>query len=254
MKNQKDLIDELVENDNESWILVLDACRADMFYKIVDEKFDVVNNGDVNCTPDWFNTMFNDRINGHLFHGGNPISSIDAGASYNEDEHFLKVPSHELYNDTKDYDIFVSGPDEVNQIVKLHINRDSSITERLSALGYKESEDYNDNFNLNVVRYIQPHTPYRLLPLNDIKDYGRKYEKALSQKIESNDMEYLELIDLYLDNLIWAYHGALDLIDYLQGDIIITSDHGECFGYCGEWFHGEDYHDHMVQVPWMVIQ
>lgn len=254
MKSQKELINNLRKNDNESWILLLDACRADMFDKVVDDKFNIVNNGDVNCTPDWFDEMFNGKINGHLFHGGDPINSIDAGASYNENNHFSKIPSHRIYNANNEYSLVVSGPKEVNQVVKLHITKDSSIDERLEALGYKESSEYNNNFNLNVVRYMQPHTPYRMLPLKKINQYGKNYHDSIKNMVRKGDLTFEQLKNFYIDNLIWSYNGAYDLIKFLKGDIIITSDHGECLGNCGDWFHGTNYHEHITNVPWMVIQ
>lgn len=46
-----------------------------------------------------------------------------------------------------------------------------------------------------------------------------------------------QLREFYEDNLCWALDKVERLLDELEGELVITSDHGEAFGEGGEFFH-----------------
>lgn len=58
----------------------------------------------------------------------------------------------------------------------------------------------------------------------------------------------------YKDNLKLALRHADQLLDYLEGRIIITSDHEECFGEMGIFAHPQRVHiPPLIEVPYLVI-
>ena len=56
------------------------------------------------------------------------------------------------------------------------------------------------------------------------------------------------------DNLRIALESITDLLDSLDGDVVITADHGEAFGEQGVWEHHIETHiPPLVEVPWLKI-
>ena len=130
-----------------------------------------------------------------------------------------------------------------------------------------------------VIHYMQPHTPY----LKDTagKDADNKLRKIIrnnifwrklplsvktkiketlglriwpSQKAELGKEEKIR--ELYEENLEIVLNYVNELINYLEGKIVITSDHGERLGENGEFFHEAIETDNPVlrEVPWLEIE
>ena len=61
--------------------------------------------------------------------------------------------------------------------------------------------------------------------------------------------------DAYRENLEWALTHALDAARDVSGRVIITADHGECLGDCGQFYHDDanEPHDHLTTVPWIDV-
>jgi hypothetical protein len=59
----------------------------------------------------------------------------------------------------------------------------------------------------------------------------------------------------YEDNLRLALAEVADLVEELDGDVVVTSDHGEAFGEHGVWeHHVETYIPPLVEVPWLRVE
>lgn len=267
---QKHLIHELDDADGSSWLIILDAGRCDVFEDIYDEYFESddyqrVYNGGWPATPYWFNDMFKYPVDGFLFHGGQKIKRIfEDEVDYDEDECFEHAPNPMLYDSYEggEGDITFRTPDpaSVNEVVEQHLPDGHSVNRRLMNLGYMDhqSETRSEPVNMNVVRYLQPHAPYRSL------DHISDHRFDIIDNIKEGTMHRQEWIDAYIDNFHWGMEYASELVDTLidwgADNIVITSDHGECFGDCGDWFHGswepreEEYHIHMVTVPWLRVR
>ncbi len=57
------------------------------------------------------------------------------------------------------------------------------------------------------------------------------------------------------ENLRLALESAADLIEDLDGRVVVTADHGEAFGEQGVWEHHiETYIPPLVDVPWLVVE
>jgi hypothetical protein len=56
------------------------------------------------------------------------------------------------------------------------------------------------------------------------------------------------------DNLRIALESITNLLDSLDGDVVITADHGEAFGEQGVWEHHIETHiPPLVEVPWLEV-
>jgi hypothetical protein len=64
----------------------------------------------------------------------------------------------------------------------------------------------------------------------------------------STAMEYHER------NLRIALEEIVDLIEQLDGDVVVTADHGEAFGEEGVWEHHIETHiPPLIEVPWLEV-
>jgi hypothetical protein len=258
MENQKHLIHELDREEGNSWLLFLDAGRADYFQELYEEygnladgDYQTVYNNGNQGTKRWFKDIFSYSVDGHLFHAGSPIKKMVKNVKYDEDECFARVPSASIYdvfyiNDS----VAVTDPESVNEVVEQHLPDDSPVSDRLKNLGYVPSGDPEPNFNMNVVRYMQPHAPYR--ELDHIDDHLAGIRDNIGSELTHDDLR-----DAYQDNYRWGLEYVNELIDVIDphaDNIVVTSDHGECLGDCGEWFHGTGEHDHLLNVPWLRVK
>jgi len=127
------------------WVLLCDGGRADIFEPLCPDHLPEETavsrayNGGVGYTADWMAEMFPDSYEGLFVHGGQPIHSMQGG-DWDEREHFGTVPH---YTDFEwDQQRNTCPPAEVNRVVRSHLS------------------DHDGG----VVRYLQPHPPFRQLP------------------------------------------------------------------------------------------
>ena len=72
--------------------------------------------------------------------------------------------------------------------------------------------------------------------------------EVLSDGTRETAMEYHE------ENLRIALESIVDLVDDLDGDVVVTADHGEAFGEQGVWEHHVETHiPPLVEVPWLEL-
>jgi (2Fe-2S) ferredoxin len=261
MKTQKNLLRELDVDERESWVLILDCGRPDYFQdfytEYIDGEYQTVYNGGNFWTMPWFNEMFSYLVDGHLFHGGQPIRKIRNSVDYDERDYFNHVPSATTYPIVEEQDKWAtSDPAGVNEVVRQHLPEDSMVNDRLYHLGYTMSEsDDAPEMNMNVVRYLQPHTPYKA-----ITSFG-DHRNGVRKRIRDQDHSFSkqDWFDAYEANYRWGLEQAAELAEELarrDANVVITADHGECLGECGQWFHGpklDSEHEHICGVPWLEV-
>lgn len=245
--NQKDLIDAR----EWDWIIWFDGGRFDYFCELYREYFEGtprrVWNGDVGYTGDWSVRHLRQEF-------------PDMGC-------FSPVPLRELdavdYDDTKWFDV---APDNEEY-------DESSVEDRLAALGYLEHDqdedpwtihttrvneivrEYLDEIEGGVIRYIKPHPPFE--GYEDITK-GQGKVKRTVEALLSGDVTREELEDAYVQEYRKAFEGARDIIEDLDGTVVITADHGECLYEpgCNQVYHGRNFqmHDHLTHVPWLEVE
>lgn len=219
---------ELIEEVDWDYIVICDGGRADIFSDIFRDYFSdvgeykIVNNGDVSYTATWFSKNFPSYYDVPFFCGGLPIYAFrENPPGYDEREHFSFIPDWEMFEWGKEY-VQTSVP--------------SSITEVVSRF----------DFSRGVIRYLQPHNPYRKLPDVANREVARKYDSEI-------------LREAYLDNYRWVLEEISEnLIDIINGRIIITSDHGQGFGEecCGQYLHNQNHEKCwcLTEVPWLELE
>lgn len=108
-----------------------------------------------------------------------------------------------------------------------------------------------------IVHYKQPHTPYpqfgKLDPTNELMDSTNDRSGPFGALIEGR-VTRKELWDAYLDDLRLALDDIEILLSSLDAEkVVITADHGECFGEWGIYgHHGHVPVPELVCVPWVV--
>lgn len=212
----------LISEVDWDFVIICDAMRADFFeglYKdyLPSGDYQRVNNGDNPHTALAIPFVFHDFYDAVYFNGGAPLWAFDANPhDYDERKHFEEVPAPGEYNWSEDHPR-TCRPKEMNRVVREYLPMDKA-----------------------VIKYTQPHFPSRIHPTIS----GAGQAQRLGQE---------ELREAYIDNCHWVLDHVSNLLPDLDGTIVITSDHGECLGDCGQWIHGTgfDPHDHLVNIPFL---
>ena len=72
-----------------------------------------------------------------------------------------------------------------------------------------------------IIHYMQPHTPY-------LQFKHRAPDEPFTRARQTGDLD--QLYSEYVENYRYAENEALDVIQELEGKVIITADHGEALG------------------------
>lgn len=268
----------------EDWdvLIVLDAARYDIFEELCSEYLD----GDLelrrsrgSATPEWAAKTFSGShdityfsANPFINSSGIRLKDMPQGGSYGYDwtaqDHFTEVI--DIWRQEWDSAYGTVPPEQMN----------SAVRERLPLE------------NQAVIHYLQPHAPFltesgqgtrrlrsavkkliwRELASRDtiIHDatagiWNRLRQTSLISKLafllELSPSDAIEtvyrgarpvLMERYRSNLRRSLRAVADLREDLDGDIVVTADHGEAFGEQGVWkHHGETHIPPLVHVPWM---
>lgn len=233
----------------EDWdtLVVLDACRYDMFKEVADISGDLSSRTSKgSATVEWLSANFD----------GKDLSDtvyVTANPQLERNRRNWNISIHETINVWLD-----EGWDEETGTV---------LAETITEAAIKAHEKFPHK--RLVVHYMQPHYPF--VPsdtsfdknhLNQIDGadgspdgenvWGKKFTGQLS--ISQN-----ELWDIYLKNLEYVIKHVKFLLTFITGKIVITSDHGNYVGERAspipfkEYGHPRGiYDDVLVQVPWLV--
>lgn len=109
-----------------------------------------------------------------------------------------------------------------------------------------------------VVHYLQPHAPYIAFDLpvrcGNLMDgpTGKQRDVDVRDAIERKLMTWDDLRTAYMGNLRLVLAAAKDLVPHLrhQGEVVITSDHGELLGEGGRYGHAGVPFDSIRHVPY----
>jgi len=211
----------------EDWdyLIVLDACRYDIFEQVntiegsLEKKTSVAS-----TTPEWLEKTFSGFYEDLVYVSANPhVSDTGMDSTLNPNEHFSDYYLPFLREDCKEFGVVV--PEGVSEDARKAIS--------------------NNPDKKAVFHYMQPHAPY----IGDKKLDGSLYE------LYSDGVSREELRKAYRDNLERVLDEVEDLIEDLEGKIVVTADHGEMLGEKGVYAHGRGlYLKELVEVPWLVIE
>lgn len=229
----------------EDWdnLLVLDACREDLFRATVDlSQFDsyrtVTSLG--SATGEWTRNNFSDRQFGDtVYVTSNPFITRYASGSF----HQLVEVWRESFDDEK------------------HTVHPDSVTESLrdAVAEYPEKRI--------VAHYMQPHYPFRKMSYQGWHPDGILEGKAHEEihtpwdALQAGLVDKQSVMDAYRDNLEFVMESVSEVVDDLPGKTVVTSDHGNMAGEWGFPFPIRIYgHPErlrfpgLVNVPWAVVE
>lgn len=245
---------EVMERDWDN-LIVIDACRADLFEEAVDvDRFDdfrvVAAKG--SATPEWMEHNFSGGSFGDtVYVSGNPwINKKAPGAFYEIVNIWLE-----------DYSLEEEELSEAYTLREVGIDPGATIpAERVNEAALEALSDHDDK--RHIVHYLQPHAPYIGNPDGTRKDPDKIPTNFHPGKpLKEGKVDRDEVWAAYRDNLHYVLHHVWELVEQIDGRTVVTSDHGEMFG---EWlwpFPMRGY-DHpiglrapeVVDVPWAVVE
>ncbi len=237
MLKQKNL---LLKKDWD-YALILDACRYDFFKRnyqdfVHGNLLKVKSSG--SNTREWLEKTFKDSFNEIVYVSGNPwINSVGLKEEFDARTHFYRVI--DVWNFGWDENLETVEPEVIlNSLKKIEKN-------------YPKKE--------KIIHFLQPHFPYiRAMKGNTSTSLDRilnfistGYAKKLVDTFNHRFVSFLRnffalpskshwdvlcrqgretLLDLYEDNLTRALGAISRHFSSLDGNVIITSDHGEFLG------------------------
>ncbi len=283
MQSQK----ELIEKGDWDVILVLDACRYDYFeefhqdYLPEGDLFKVRSEG--SSTGEWLYKTFpgkydmtyistNPYVNGY----GIPISKCNPDYEYdwNGRDHFSRIIDawDKRWNDELETvlpqdlnDIFLNSNIENQTIVHymqphlpyLNLGNFGSFDTMRKRAGDEEEEkdDFKETIDKIMVIFEDRFEEIfgkqelwkikKILKLRARSGYERTWRAAGGEE---------GLREYYKDNLQIVLKKAAELVENIDGKVVITSDHGEAFGEKDLWFHKLETHESILtEVPWYEI-
>lgn len=240
--------DEAVDFTDRDWdnLLVLDACRADLFEEVADtDEFDeyerVTSPGSM--TAEWANKCFPDSYGDTVYVTANPHVAIEVGDKF----HALE----EVYADE----------DHVDDLGTV---RPAPVVEAAE----RAAEEYPNK--RRVVHFMQPHHPFVESP--EFHEYSNwevesAFEGGVAEGIddpfvalESGLVSEESVWDAYRENLEYVYDDAIELARSIPGRTVITSDHGNLLGERLSPFPIRGYGHpprvrvpELIEVPWAVV-
>jgi hypothetical protein len=224
------------------YLIVLDACRYDMFKLVVSKDSDFIISGG-SVTQEWLRWNFKGNFPDVVYIAGNPHLS-----NFNLSKTFIRNPFYKVI------DVWDFGWDKVLKTVP-----PSKVTEStLKAL------KTHPNKRL-IIHFNQPHHPFlgnkELLKYDDgtwhkvNKSNWRQKKFTIFGAAEEGIISIKTLWKGYIKNLQIVMDEVYTLVQKLPGKVIITSDHGN---HLGEYMlFGHISHlrtKELVKVPWYVIK
>lgn len=271
-----------IHGTNWDYLIVLDACRYDVFEQeyqefLKGELEKVESKG--SATPEWLWKTFTSRYN-YNYISANPYAngqglSLDqlvggCDQDWNAVEHFQNIIDSWIH----DWD------DDVNTV------RPQSVTDRaLDNLQYSKTiihyiqphrpyisagdaeefgweakgkmEDTEKSFSRKILDKTRPvwdpiyqSIPYRFQSkIKSALGLGSdSFEKLVQKEGEEKVREY------YREDLRMALKEVERLVEELNGEVVVTADHGELLGENGEWGHRIGLKKpELLEVPWLKV-
>lgn len=243
LPDQRDLIQDLFDTDEQVWMLFLDAGRYDICDQLVWDYFDGhlqrAWNGGVGYTGDWAVRNLQGDFGDRGLFTQLPLRYLE-GVDYDGRDHFKIAPD---YNSQQDVQArlaalgYTDGLDEMWEITPTAVNR--------------AVEQDKHNVNGGVVRYLKPHPPFA--GFEQLTSESTKTTETQAA-LDAGEISYQQLTDAYIETYRIGLEAAVEFVESVSGKVILTADHGTCLT-CGQLFHGRqlDKHDHLCVVPWMEV-
>ncbi|WP_254530432.1 hypothetical protein [Natrinema gelatinilyticum] len=274
------------------YCLVLDACRYDVFSEVYDDYLNGTlekrwSTG--SSTPEWAYRTFTDEHDLAYFSGnpfindlGIPLNELKWGAScdyeWSASDHISNV--FDVWKTGWDDDLGTVPPDSLAKA--FHDNREAVERADRAVVHYmqphapylsrgkgqklkqiqkgirkqEEAEKEPDGGNGALSALgdsIRPKVETRLEESELAQKAGLWLELDPADLVKNGTRE--AAMALYEENLRIALESVADLISELDGNVVVTADHGEAFGEEGVWEHHiETYIPALMEVPWLEVE
>lgn len=205
---------------NKEWdyLIILDACRYDKFKEITElsGKLDKkISKG--SSTEEWLKRNFSEYYEDTIYVSSNPFIASNDVMGFNASDHFYKIEEVWKYGWDEGF-----GTVFPNEVTKAAIRIDKKFPNKRK-----------------IIHYLQPHAPFigatRLLRSEIHSWTDPKVKKA------------------WEDNLKLVLKEVKRLLKKIEGRIIISSDHGDCFGYLLSGHPWGIYVKELVEIPWFSV-
>lgn len=233
--------------------LILDSCRYDLWQEVDGRGRSEWSVG--SASPEWIGKTFADGYEEQWRNAAYVTANPFSGKQGNEldclDEDVYPLSTRGLgYLDEvwRDQWPMASGLETVDPDV---------LTER-AIWAWNGRERFGvDNL---IVHYMQPHIPFRTgSEWSDGWDttgvFGEPQESSAKDdwlKLRDGEIPEEDFWSAYADNLRWGLEEVEKWRRNLNGELLVTSDHGNAMGECGEWGHRPGSgNPAMRKVPWL---
>ena len=279
----------------EDWdhLIILDACRYDFFEKVYEDYFegDLEKRKSIgSSTPEWASKTFTGEhdilyfsSNPFINDVGLPLNEIEWGSScgyeWNATEHISNIV--DVWHEGWDDELGTVTPEKMNEVVRGHMDEveesDRTIIHYMQPhapyitkgrgrkveqirKSFKEAKEDGVNEESGL---LSPVTS-RIKPKFEEIVENSSLAMKLGMWLELNPSSLLtlgkngtkETVEKYYEeNLRLVMEQAQELARELEGDVVITSDHGEAFGEQGVWEHHIETHiPALIEVPWLKVE
>jgi len=271
------------------YCLVLDACRYDVFSEVYDEYLDGTlekQESVGSSTPEWAYRTFTGDHDIAYFSGnpfinslGIPLNELKWGAScdyeWTATDHLDVV---DVWKEGWDEDLGTVPPESLAESLANH----PDVVERndRTVLHYMQPHaPYLSRGKGRKLKQIQKgirnqEDAEAVASDGTLGALGDRIRPKVEEKLDGSELAqkaglWLELdptdvlkngtresaLALYEENLRIALEAVAELVSELDGDIVVTADHGEAFGEEGVWEHHiETYIPSLMEVPWLELE
>ncbi|GAB7092876.1 hypothetical protein JCM30237_00280 [Halolamina litorea] len=274
------------------YCLVLDACRFDAFSEVYDEYLDgdLEKRRSVgSSTPEWAYRNFTDQYDIAYFSGnpfindlGIPLNELKWGAScdyeWTASDHISQV--FDVWKTGWDDDLGTVPPEGISEAFRnnreaveeadrtvLHymqphapyLSRGKGQKLKQIQKGIRKQEEAEENGDGDGGALASMSDTLRT-NVESVLDGSELAQKAgLWLELDPADVvkngTQEAAMGLYEENLRIVLEDIAAFIDELDGDVVVTADHGEAFGEQGVWEHHiETYIPPLVEVPWLEVE
>lgn len=223
------------------YLIILDACRYDIFKLVVSNDAKAVISGG-SCTQEWLEWNFKGDFKDVVYIAGNPHFSnfnLTRTLGFNP---FYKV-----------VEVWDYGWDK-----KFKTVHPKTLTEE----AIKALEKYPNK--RMIIHFNQPHHPFltnqKLIEIDsgtarNINDYEKKKKLTGWQAAKKGIVPVREVLLAYVDNLKLVMEYVNQLVNKLTGKVILTADHGDQTGEYMLFGHAPNYRTRqLVIVPWYIAK
>lgn len=214
---------------NEDWdyLIVLDACRYDYFWRYNTLPGRLIKKISAGThTVDWANQNFKNSDCSKIVY----ISPTPQISRFKLSE--IGIPNTFYHLE----EIWDKGWSEELGTV---------LPERINETALRLIKKYpNKRF---IIHYIQPHSPF-------IGDPQLGGGFRWQDEVKNGKMNIEEVKKAYVGNLKLVLKYVKKLFPHLEGKVVVTSDHGEAFGELGMYSHPPRmYIKPLLEIPWLVV-